>query len=417
MQFGRGVEPVVVDLLSRHKVVVLEGARAVGKTTFVKKLVSDFGGSYIDLSDGAVLTAMKANPEEILESSLSPVVVDEAQLLEGLSLQVKRIVDRNESAGQFLLTGSSRISKGALGGSDPLAGRSASVKMYPLTVAERLGNPVNAVGSWFEKKFYPNVNADKQSGLLMKQIIVGGLPDNSVKSKDLSLDDAWMFGQEVWPAYLNSVVSLAQGKYDVDRSRLIQMINYLSAVPSQIINLARVSNDLGIHKDTVRRYLEISSDSMLMNLVKSLRPNAHKSLTAHPKLSVFDTGFACWAAKVSPDRLLTTPQVWGGLVENFVSLELMTQASWLSSASETYHWRQANKEVDCVLVGPDNSYLAVEVKAASTVSTQDAYGIKAFKDKVGDKFLAGIIMYSGTACYQLNDYTWAMPISNLWADQ
>lgn len=411
----RGVTPVLRSRLRRHKVVVLEGARAVGKTTVCRQLAEDLGGSYFDLSDEAVRQGFETDPEALLESATTPVIVDEAQLIDSLPLSVKRVADRRQSLGQFLLTGSSRLSRGALGGSDPLAGRASRVTMFPMTVAERQGRPTEVLTSWFASGFRPAATVELGHEELVGHVLRGGLPGTSLlQPEDTANDQWWALATEVMPTYLESALSLLYGKYDADRQRLIQTIRYLAANPAQILNVTRVANDLTINRDTARRYLELLTDSLLLHRLPSVRPTAHKSATAHPKLVVFDTAFAAWAAAVPPDQLLVSGRTWGGLVENLVALEVMAQASWMEVASSVGHWRQGRDEVDMLISDAGGSTIGIEVKAAKAVSARDARGLVALANQLSDTFAVGVVLYSGHVTYRLADQIWAVPISTLW---
>ncbi len=411
----RGVEPVLHARLKRHKVVVLEGARAVGKTTVCRRLVGDLGGTYFDLADQATRQGFELDPEALLLGADTPVVVDEAQLIESLPLAVKRVVDRRDGNGQVLLTGSSRISRGALGGSDPLAGRASRVAMYPMTVGERAGHPVNVLGGWFESSPKPAGSTEVPHTEVVWRVLQGGLPGTALtQPNETTNDEWWSLAGEVMPAYVESALSLLYGKYDADRRRLTRAIQYLSANPAQILNVSRVANELEISRDTARRYIELLADSMLVHVLPGERPSAHKTLTAHPKLVVFDTAFAAWAARVPPGELLLNGLVWGGLVENAVALELLAQASWSSPSISVGHWRQDADEIDLVLTGSDGRLVGVEVKAATTVSNRDSSGLRALERRVGDRLHLGVVIYRGSVTYQMDDGMWAVPLTTLW---
>lgn len=412
----RGVTNVLGSRLERHKVVVLEGARAVGKTTVARALADVYDGSYLDLADRTVLQAMEADAPALLGSGKAPVVVDEAQLIEDLPLSVKRIVDSRNTNGQFLLTGSSRISRGALGGSDPLAGRATRVSMFPLTVGERMGRPINVVEVWMAGDITTHSGPELAADDLISYVVQGGLPGSVLNRPGVvSNDDWWMLATETMPTYLESALSLLYGKYDADRQRLVRTIRYLSANPAQILNVSRLANELELSRDTARRYIEMLSDALLIHQLPSVRSTAHKTIAAHPKLAVFDTAFASWAAGVAPSELLLNGLVWGGLVENLVALELLAQASWSRPGTTVGHWRQSSSEVDCVITDAGGRTVGVEIKAASSVSNRDTAGLRALAKRLDDRFVLGVVLYRGAVTFELDERIWAAPISALWA--
>jgi predicted AAA+ superfamily ATPase len=126
----RGIEPTIGRLLDSAKVVVIEGGRSVGKTTLARRIATERAFETVfDLSDPADLAALEADAFRVLDASPGPVLIDEAQLIPDLTVAVKRLVDQSGRFGQVLLTGSSRIGRGALGGGDPLAGRAVRARL------------------------------------------------------------------------------------------------------------------------------------------------------------------------------------------------------------------------------------------------------------------------------------------------
>ena len=125
----RGAVPQLEKLLAAAPVVILEGPRASGKTAIGEMLIeSGVMATRVDLADPTVLAAAAASPTSFVDSLRTPAFLDEAQLLPELPLAIKRRVDRDREKGAFVLTGSSRLGRTQLGGSDPLAGRALDRK-------------------------------------------------------------------------------------------------------------------------------------------------------------------------------------------------------------------------------------------------------------------------------------------------
>jgi uncharacterized protein len=116
----RGLQHPLDAALASAPVVILEGLRVTGKTTLARAMFGEH--RFVSLADPNTRRRAADDPVGWLESLPFKVAIDEAQLVPGLSLAVKDLVDRRGGQpGQFLLTGSSRISRHELGGSDPLA--------------------------------------------------------------------------------------------------------------------------------------------------------------------------------------------------------------------------------------------------------------------------------------------------------
>ncbi len=130
----RRLQPHIERLLGTVPVVILEGARAAGRTSIgLSLLARGCLGSMVALSDPTTFATAEAPPTSFVAELETPALIDEAQLLPALALAVKRRVDREAMNGMFMLTGSSRLGRTQLGGSDPLAGRAVRLRLCPMT--------------------------------------------------------------------------------------------------------------------------------------------------------------------------------------------------------------------------------------------------------------------------------------------
>jgi hypothetical protein len=77
-------------------------------------------------------------------------------------------------------------------------------------------------------------------------------------------------------------------------------------------------------------------------------------------------------------------------------MELARQLSWAEERGDLYHYRTKDKlEVDAVIETPDGRVTAVEVKAGATVRTDDLAGLRNLASRLGDRFVAGYVLYTG----------------------
>ena len=125
---SRWIEQPFESLIESTPVVALEGGRAVGKSTLCDELIKRRGwAERVDLANPDTLALLRIDPIRFLPN---PAVIDEAQLEPQLPIWIKQVVDRRRVPGQFVLTGSARLGRDQLGGSDPLAGRSVRLRMW-----------------------------------------------------------------------------------------------------------------------------------------------------------------------------------------------------------------------------------------------------------------------------------------------
>jgi hypothetical protein len=103
------------------------------------------------------------------------------------------------------------------------------------------------------------------------------------------------------------------------------------------------------------------------------------------------------------------------LFETFVLMELVKQTTWSANPVEMFFYRDTDKrEVDLVIESASGDIVGIESKAAATATAPDARGLRLLRDKLGARFKAGIIVYSGEHTLPITDRIWAVPISGLW---
>lgn len=410
----RGIEPAVRSAMAAAPVVVIEGGRAVGKSTTCRVLAASSGWPLpLDLTDPGLIDSIRLNPIRYLAGLPSPTIIDEAQLIPELPIWVKRVIDdRGGRFGQFILTGSARLGRHQLGGTDPLAGRSLRLKMWPLTPGERTGNMAPIAERLFDEAVPAFAGPAPKTGSDWQR---GGLPGIPGV---VSADDAG-FWERAIGAYVESVIPLGPSSSRVDQGRLMRAFRYLAANPGQQLNLGRMASDLQIKADTARTYIDALEACFLLFRAEAHRPAEHRVLTAHPRIYAADVGLATWAARML-DRP-TSPTEIGSLLENEVAVALSSTCDWGRERILVRHWRdeRAKREVDLLLVHPDGRMVPIEVKSAEHVGPAETTGLLAFAESNPNAFHRGYLLYQGNGVVDLSPSDMAdgsivaVPISHL----
>ena len=406
----RGILPQLQRQLAAAPVVVLEGPRACGKTA-IGEMLQDQGAvvTRADLSDPTVLAAAQASPTSFVDNLRTPAFIDEAQLLPELPLAVKRRVDRDRACGAFVLTGSSRLGRAQLGGSDPLAGRALRLGLWPMTQGELQGRPVDLVSVLTQSTALPPALPDAQisHAALIARMRRGGLPNMAGLVGPVEPLLRGQMAQE----YVEGVLYHEIGSRH-DRAEMLRMFRYLAASTARIANVSTIAKELNVTRVTVNERLASLESSFLVHQLAGHRSSEHRTLTAHPKIHATDLGLSAWAARLGDEPPAT---VFGALVETFVVNELVAQADWSGTVEAVRHWRDTTRklEVDAVLVHRDGKATAIEVKAGADVRLDDLKGIRAFLADAAQPHV-GIVFYSGGLVLQLDEKIWAVPMSALW---
>ena len=376
-------------------VVVLEGGRAVGKSTLCDEVIGRRGwGERVDLADPNTLALLRIDPIRFLEALPSPAVIDEAQLEAQLPIWIKQIVDRRRAPGQFVLTGSARLGRDQLGGSDPLAGRSVRLRMWSFSEGERRGRPT----AFLDRAFGDGWELGSVAEVAGPANWLGGLPGLSGVLRPGS-SSQW---EREMASYVESVLPLGAAGTRADLGRLMVAFRYFAANSGQILNIARAAGELGAQANTVRNQIDLLEACFLLFRVEAERPSEHKVVVAHPRLFATDVGLATWAARAWDGP--ATAVLLGSLTETAVVHDLAAGAAAHRDRVIVRHWRDARNthEVDVLLVHPDGSLVAVEVKASTSVGPADAQGLARFAASEPERFVRGVVVYGGTRVLTLS---------------
>jgi predicted AAA+ superfamily ATPase len=201
-------------------------------------------------------------------------------------------------------------------------------------------------------------------------------------------------------------------------AELPMLLRLLAANTSGEMVTARLAGDARMSADTVSRYVGLLELVGFVVRIKAWTPSLTSREKRHAKVVITDTGLACGLLGRNADGLgLATSPLTGPLLESFVTMELVKQRGWSHRQPTIRHWRDRNgAEVDLIVEDDSGTIAGVEVKAASTVSPADVKHLRGLRDKLGDRFTAGVVLYLGERVVPLGEGIWGLPVSMLWAD-
>ena len=261
--FKRFVKARLIKALKRSPVVLLNGARQIGKTTLVLEFIKDKKYTYITFDDEITYLAAKNNSIDFIANIEKPVIIDEVQRVPEIFLAIKRDVDANRHAGRYLLTGSANpLLIPRLG--DSLAGRMEVIDLMPLSQGEIYDEEEHFIDIVFSKKQLRSPKKSITKKALYKRMITGGYP--SVQKSDEEDRTAWMRN------YLNLILQkdikdLAQ----IEKlTELPNLLKILAARASNLLNVADVARDSKIPDKTLHRYIALLETIFIINLQTNL---------------------------------------------------------------------------------------------------------------------------------------------------
>jgi len=409
---ARGVEHELRDILSVSRAAAIIGPRQAGKSTLAKQLqAAGIVPNYFSLDDEALRTAARTDPDGFALSLARPAVIDEVQRAPQLMLAVKQILDRDQTPGQFLLTGSADLVTAKVV-ADALPGRVEYVNLWPLSQAEIAGRRTSVVDVLLDGS-PPRINgAPKGRAASAEVVLAGGFPDARTRAPRQRARYFRSYVQSILGRDLPEI-----GEVRIDPSRLEQLLRLLAARTSGMVNYAALGRELALDDKTVKAHTQLLAQLFLLYRLRPFSTNLGSRQVKTPKLLLTDTGMAAALVGVDASRYCAPDQgsVAGMLFETFVLMELVKQATWSATPVELFFYRDTDKrEVDLVIESASGDVVGVEAKSAATATAGDARGLRLLRDKLGARFRAGIVVYPGEHTLPIGERIWAMPISGLW---
>ena len=406
--FRRNAEPLVLEALADTRVVFVAGARQAGKSTLAEGIArSSHPAEEFSLDIRATRETALADPEGFVAGMRGPAFIDEVQRAPDLLLAIKRAVDRDATPGRFLLTGSANLLT-AHKVKDALTGRMETVRLWPLAQSEIHGGTGNFVDSLFAAEPPRVVGAPVGREAFVEAVAAGGFPE--ARTRDGRRRSRW------FAAYLDT--TLDRDLREISDARKLQevprLLRLLASQAANILSYRAVAAKLELTHDTVREYVGLLQTVFLVHLLPAWRPGIGAREVHAPKAYLVDAGLLAHLLGADERRIEADDQVTGKVLENFVVTEVLKHADWAATDSSAYHYRRREDEVDLVLESRGGDIVAIEVKAAASVTRRDVRPMERLRDKVGARFKAGVVVCTCEQTLPLGDRLWAVPLSGLW---
>ena len=399
-----------------HPVVLVTGARGVGKTTTALQAAA----SSAFLDDAATRTVFQDDPEAALAQFREPLLVDEWQLAPEVVRAIKRSVDRDRRPGRFVLTGSpdprSRSEFQAL------TGRAAVVRLNPMTVREwslravdpRCASAVAGLLSGTPPEASPEHAPDIFEYLDMAA--VGGFPECAPEG---STAHSQMWSRDYLSVLLRRDLPLFGTRRSASHFRRYLAASALHTARSPEDGSLR--NAAGVNPGTHRDYRHILLDMDITVEVPAFIGDDIPNLAKSPKMLFSDSGLLIAAMNVPLARLKLNGDLYGRVIETFALNQLRAELEALGMRDALSHLRthKGAHEIDAVIETTDGGIVAIEVKSANRHRPGDIKHIEWLSDRRSETG-SSWASYSPPAPTSAeirsdrSDRIWAAPISTLW---
>ena len=405
MYIKRHIEPVVARIAKRKPVLVLTGARQVGKSTMLREVYHEI--NYVALNRPLVRESAKENPSLFFDIYKPPVVVDEIQKAAELFDYIKDIVDEKKVKGQFYLTGSQSL-KLMKNVSDSLAGRAGVIKLMGLSLRE-------VAGLSYREPFLPTEKHYSAIGSgaalvyddLIRFIHKGSFPELHETESDLH--DWADFHSSYLQTYIEKDIK------DVlniqDETAFIKFLKATASRTGEMLNLTTIAEVCGKDVKTVKSWLSVLESSGLVYLLEPYYNNFNKRLIKSPKLYFLDTGLACWLLGWNTPEQLVNGAMWGHIFESFVFTEILK--SYYNDGivkPPLYYYRDSDKnEIDLLIEEGDTLY-PIEIKTSSDPTKSMVRAFRCLSANKSKQAGAGAVICLAKERLPLTENVWMLPV-------
>lgn len=378
---GRRLRPTLERRLGQEAAVGLIGPRQVGKTTLALAVGEGRGALYLDLERRQNRLALE-DPGPLLDANADRLVIlDEVHHVPELFPELRGIVDegrrRGKGRGRFLVLGSASVP--LLRQSESLAGRIAWVELGPLDVLEIAG------------------------GDLRRLWVRGGLPRSFLASSDRHSFD---MRQDFVRTTLARDVPLFVPRLPMET--LHRLWTMLAHGQGTLLNLTQLAGSLGIGASSVRRYLDLLVDLLLVRRLPPWRVNVRKRLVKSPRIYLRDSGLLHALLGLPDLTALLLHPIAGPSWEGFVIENLLAVAPPLTGSG--FYRTARGAEVDLVLQIPGRvAPWVVEIRSSSTPTLTRGFH-SACRDLQPER---AFVVHGGEHRFRLRPGVEAIPLPDL----
>lgn len=322
----------LIQLLIPNKVIVIYGARRTGKTTLLQKFIKQIQNTsekFIfvngdDISVRNYLESRSINKLKDFIGSNKMLIVDEAQYISKIGLNLKLIVDNIPDI-KIIATGSSSFDLSKDIG-EPLTGRKYTLKMFPL--AQREIDKIE--------------NRHETRANLESRLIYGSYPE-IVTMNDNQRRREYL--KELISSYLFKDILQFENIKHADK--LMNLLQLIAFQIGKTVSLNELGTKLGMSKNTIEKYLDLLEKTFVIYKRSGFSRNLRKEITKNHKYYFVDNGIR--NALISNYNPLNLRDDSGQLWENYIVGEMLKKQEYRRVQTNNYYWRTYNKkEIDLV---------------------------------------------------------------------
>lgn len=329
MHIQRIIEKTVLANLKPNKVLLILGARRVGKTELIRTIIPKLSEPYLllngeDMDVQDLLNRRSVENYKRLLGENKILIIDEAQEVPEIGKKLKLIVDNIEGV-KVIATGSSVFDlSNELG--EPLVGRKKTIELFPVSQQELMSTET-LVGT---------------KANLEERLILGSYPE-------LFNIEGWEQKEDYLREQVNSYLlkDILTFEGIKKRDKILQLLRIIAFRIGKEISIEGIGNELGISKNTVEKYLDLLSKVFILYKVTGFSRNLDNEITKKNRWYFYDNGIR--NAVISGFRRLSLRDDHGELWENYLVSERLKCQAYGQINTNNYFWRTHTKqEIDWI---------------------------------------------------------------------
>jgi len=357
-----------------YPVVTVIGPRQAGKTTLVKMAFPDY--DYCNLENPEIRDLALSDPNALFSRYSGKCIFDEIQRVpELLSYIQVKVDDEINGKGKYILTGSHQLQLHQ-SISQSLAGRTAILKLLPLSISEL-----------------------KQSGVEIDkfEIMYRGFLPRIYKD---NINPTRLY-RNYYETYIERDVRQLINLKDL--STFTKFIKLLAGRVGQIVNLSSLANDTGVSSNTLKSWLAVLEASFIIFKLEPYFENFGKRVIKSPKIYFTDIGLLIYILGIDKPSQIERDPLYGSIFENLVITEALKARYNQGEAHNLYYYRTSKGNELDLIYKKGRELVPIEIKSSMTFHRDFIKGIRFFND-LSKSTTKGFVIYSGELVYESTDY-------------
>ena len=370
----RHIERIITQLAQQYPVITITGPRQSGKTTLVQKLFPD--KEYFNLENPDIREFARSDPRQFLKGKDNGVILDEIQRVPQLLSYLQEIVDSQQTAGRYVLTGSNQFSL-LSNITQSLAGRTVLLKLLPFSLLELKGQRDSfQADDWMYYGFYPGVYKENREPSIAYRSYYETYLERDVRQL-INIKDIAPFQR---------FVRLCAGRI------------------GQVFNASHLANETGVSVPTITSWVSILQASYAVMLLQPYYENINKRLVKTPKLYFYDVGLAAYLLGIENQEQLSRDPLRGALFENMVVMELVKMRYNQAKDHHLYFYRDSHQNEVDIVHKRAHRFVTFEVKSAQTFHSDFLKGLKYFSNLFPERVERGFVVYDGHVEQRIQEF-------------